>query len=172
LGPIVDLGAVLGLGSVILVMLLGQSRVFYAMSKDGLLPGFFSKIHPRFRTPFAPTLLTGAAVAVPAALLPISVLGHMVNIGTLLAFAIVCASVIVLRIRRPDLERPFRTPGYPWVPILGVLSSVALMTFLPLETWERLGIWMAAGLLVYALYGRRHSRVRAHRNAAASAATR
>jgi APA family basic amino acid/polyamine antiporter len=172
LGPIVDLGAVLGLGSVILVMLLGQSRVFYAMSKDGLLPGFFSRIHPRFRTPFAPTLLTGAAVAVPAALLPISVLGHMVNIGTLLAFAIVCASVIVLRIRRPDLERPFRTPGYPWVPILGVLSSVALMTFLPLETWERLGIWMAAGLLVYALYGRRHSRVRAHRNAAALAGPR
>jgi APA family basic amino acid/polyamine antiporter len=169
LSPIVDFGAVLGLGSVILVMLLGQSRVFYAMSKDGLLPGFFSKIHPRFRTPFLPTLMTGAVVAIPAALLPIGVLGHMVNIGTLLAFAIVCASVIVLRVRRPDLDRPFRVPGYPWVPVCGVLTSVALMTFLPVETWERLGIWMGAGLLVYAFYGRRHSRVRAHRTAGESA---
>jgi APA family basic amino acid/polyamine antiporter len=172
LGPIVDLGAVLGLGSVMLVMLLGQSRVFYAMSKDGLLPGLFSKIHPRFRTPFVPTLLTGVAVAIPAALLPISVLGHMVNIGTLLAFAIVSGSVIVLRVRRPDLERPFRAPGYPWVPICGVLSSLGLMSFLPVETWERLGLWMALGLLVYAFYGRRHSRVRAHRTAAVSAPSR
>ncbi len=157
---IVDLGAVLGLGSVMLVLLLGQSRVFYAMSRDGLLPGVFSKIHPRFRTPFLPTLITGAIVAIPAALFPIAVLGHMVNIGTLLAFVIVCASVIVLRIKHPDLPRPFKVPGYPWVPACGVLTSVALMLFLPVETWERLAIWLVLGLLVYVGYGRRHSKVR------------
>jgi len=158
---LVDLGAVLGLGSVMLVMLLGQSRVFYAMSRDGLLPGVFSRIHPRFRTPFTTTLITGVVVAIPAALFPIGVLGHMVNIGTLLAFVIVCASVIVLRIRRPDLPRPFRVPGYPWVPGLGVLSSLGLMASLPVETWQRLGIWLALGLLVYGSYGLRHSKVRA-----------
>lgn len=162
---LVDLGAVLGLGSVLLVMLLGQSRVFYAMSRDGLLPPFFSRIHPRFRTPTAPTLATGLVVAVPAGLLPISVLGHMVNIGTLLAFAIVCGSVIVLRVRRPDVERPFAVPGYPFVPILGVLTSVGLMTFLPIETWVRLGAWLAFGVVVYSFYGRKHSKVRALRRA-------
>jgi basic amino acid/polyamine antiporter, APA family len=157
----VDLGAVLGLGSVMLVMLLGQSRVFYAMSHDGLLPPFFSKIHPRYRTPFVPTLLTGIVVSIPAALFPIDVLGHMVNIGTLLAFVIVCASVIVLRIKHPDLPRPFTVPGYPWVPACGVLSSFGLMTFLPSETWERLAIWLALGLIVYFAYSRKHSKVQA-----------
>ena len=156
----VDLGAVLGLGSVILVMLLGQSRIFYAMSRDGLLPAFFSRIHPRFRTPMMPTMLTGAVVAIPAALFPVSVLGHMVNIGTLLAFAVVCASVIVLRVKRPDLERPFKTPFYPWTPILGIICSFGLMSFLPIETWERLGIWLALGLVVYFAYGRKRSRLR------------
>jgi basic amino acid/polyamine antiporter, APA family len=155
----VDLGAVLGLGSVMLVMLLGQSRVFYAMSRDGLLPPFFSKIHPRYRTPFVPTLLTGIVVSIPAALFPIDVLGHMVNIGTLLAFVIVCASVIVLRIKHPDLPRPFTVPGYPWVPACGVLSSFGLMTFLPQETWERLAIWLVLGMIVYFAYGRKHSKV-------------
>ena len=161
LGWIVDLGALLGLGSVILATLLGQSRVFYAMSRDGLLPGVFSRLHRRFRTPFVQTLGMGAAVAVPAALFPIDVLGHMVSIGTLLAFAIVCTSVMVLRIRRPDLERPFKVPGYPFVPICGVATSVALMCFLPIETWARLGVWMALGMLIYVLYGRKHSKVRA-----------
>jgi APA family basic amino acid/polyamine antiporter len=164
LGWIVDLGAVLGLGSVMLVMLLGQSRVFYAMSRDGLLPPVFSKIDPRFRTPFVPTLATGVAVAIPAALFPISVLGHMVNIGTLLAFAIVCASVIVLRMKHPDLPRPFKVPGYPWVPACGVLTSIALMLFLPVETWERLAIWLLLGMVVYFAYGRRHSKVQALAN--------
>ncbi len=158
---IVELGAVLGIGSVMLVMLLGQSRVFYAMSRDGLLPRVFSKIHPRFRTPFWTTLATGVLVALPAALFPIGVLGNMVNIGTLLAFVIVSASVIVLRIRRPDLPRPFKTPGYPVVPALGILTSLALMAFLPLDTWLRLGIWLVIGLFIYFLYGVRHSKVRA-----------
>ena len=161
LGWVVDLGAVLGLGSVILATLLGQSRVFYAMSRDGLLPEIVSRVHPRFRTPFVQTLAMGVMVAVPAALFPIDVLGHMVSIGTLLAFVIVCSSVIVLRIRRPDLERPFRVPAYPLVPICGVATSVALMGCLPIETWARLGVWLALGLAIYLLYGRKHSKVRA-----------
>ncbi|MCW5980406.1 MAG: amino acid permease [Bryobacteraceae bacterium] len=159
LGPFVDLGAVMGLASVMLVMLLGQSRIFYAMSRDGLLPPIFSRIHPRFRTPFVPQLVIGAVVSIPAALFPITALGHMVNIGTLLAFVIVCASVIVLRVRQPDLPRPFKVPGYPVVPALGVLCSFALMLFLPLETWERLFIWLALGMAIYFLWGRRHSKV-------------
>jgi APA family basic amino acid/polyamine antiporter len=160
LSILVDLGAVLGLGSVMLVMLLGQSRVFYAMSRDGLLPKAFSHIHPRFRTPFATTLATGIVVAIPAALLPISVLGHMVNIGTLLAFVIVCLAVIILRVRRPDLHRPFKAPFFPALPILGILSSFGLMLGLPFETWERLLIWLALGMLIYFAYGRRNSVVR------------
>ena len=158
---VVELGAVLGLASVMLVMLLGQSRVFYSMSKDGLLPEVFSRVHPRFRTPHIITMLTGVVVAIVAGLLPIRVLATMVNIGTLLAFVIVSASVIVLRIKRPDLPRPFKTPGYPVVPALGVLTSLGLMAFLPLDTWLRLGIWLLIGLLIYFLYGMRHSKVRA-----------
>jgi APA family basic amino acid/polyamine antiporter len=161
LGSVVDLGAVLGLGSVILATLLGQSRVFYAMSRDGLLPGIFSRVHPRFRTPFVQTIVTGVMVAVPAALLPIDVLGHMVSIGTLLAFVIVCSSVMILRVRQPDLERPFKVPGYPLIPICGIATSLSLMGFLPLETWARLGAWLALGLLIYLFYGRQHSKVRA-----------
>jgi APA family basic amino acid/polyamine antiporter len=160
LGILVDLGAVLGLASVMLVMLLGQSRVFYAMSRDGLLPEAFSQIHPRFRTPFGTTLATGVVVAIPAALFPIAVLGHMVNIGTLLAFVIVCLAVIILRVRRPDLHRPFKAPFFPALPILGILSSLALMLGLPYETWERLFIWLALGMLIYFLYSRRNSLAR------------
>ncbi len=161
LSTFVELGAVLGLGSVMLVMLLGQSRVFYAMSRDGLLPAVFSRIHPKFRTPYIVTILTGVVVAVIAGLFPIVVLGEMVNIGTLLAFVIVSASVIVLRIRRPDLPRPFKTPGYPVVPILGVLTSLGLMAFLPWDTWLRLGVWLVIGLFIYLGYGVRHSKVQA-----------
>ena len=154
---LVDLGAVLGLGSVMLVMLLGQSRIFYAMSRDGLLPAAFSRVHPRFRTPFGTTLATGIVVAMPAALFPIAVLGHMVNIGTLLAFIIVCVAVIILRKRRPDLHRPFKAPFYPWLPIAGVLSSLGLMLGLPVETWERLFVWLALGMVLYFVYGRKMS---------------
>ena len=162
LGGLVDFGAVLGLASVMLVMLLGQSRIFYAMSRDGLLPPFFSQIHPRFQTPFLPQLCIGAVVCIPAALFPITALGHMVNIGTLLAFVIVCASVMVLRVRQPDLPRAFKVPFYPIVPILGILTSLGLMLFLPIETWERLFVWLALGLAVYFLWGRRHSKVGSH----------
>jgi APA family basic amino acid/polyamine antiporter len=158
---VVELGAVLGLGSVMLVMLLGQSRVFYAMSRDGLLPGIFCRVHPKFRTPHIVTLLTGVVVAIIAGLLPIRVLGEMVNIGTLLAFVIVSLSVIVLRVKRPDLPRPFRTPGYPVVPILGAVCSLALILFLPADTWWRLIVWLVIGLAIYFLYGRRHSKVQA-----------
>lgn len=161
LGWIIDLGALLGLGSVILATLLGQSRVFYAMSRDGLLPEMFSRVHPRFRTPFVQTLVMGVLVAVPAALFPIDVLGHMVSIGTLLAFVIVCSSVMILRVRRPDLERPFQVPAYPLIPICGIATSLALMGFLPIETWARLGAWLALGMVIYVFYGRKHSKVRA-----------
>jgi basic amino acid/polyamine antiporter, APA family len=159
LRPIVKIGAIAGLSSVILVMLLGQPRVFYAMSKDGLLPSVFSKVHPKFRTPYLASALTGVAAMIFAGLLPIGLLGELVSIGTLLAFAIVCAGVLVLRYTDPDRPRPFRTPLVPVVPIAGIAACVYLMSGLPVDTWARLIIWMAIGLLIYFLYGRRHSKV-------------
>lgn len=155
--PIVDLGAVLGLGSVVLVMLLGQSRVFYAMSQDGLLPPWVGRIHPRFRTPALTQTLVGLAAAALTGLFPIELLGQLVNIGTLLAFLLVCIGIPILRRTNPALERPFRTPLVPLVPILGALACLALMATLPLDTWIRLGVWMAVGMVVYFAYGRRHS---------------
>jgi APA family basic amino acid/polyamine antiporter len=157
MGWIVDLGAVLGLGSVVLVMLLGQSRVFYAMSRDGLLPPWVGRIHPRFRTPALTQVLVGIVACALTGLFPIELLGQLVNIGTLLAFVLVCIGIPILRKTNPTLERPFRTPLVPWVPILGALACVALMATLPLDTWIRLGVWMTIGLVVYFLYGRRHS---------------
>jgi APA family basic amino acid/polyamine antiporter len=158
---LVKLGAIFGLGSVMLVMLLGQSRVFFSMSKDGLLPRWASAIHPRFRTPWISSILIGLFVAVFAALFPIGLLGELVSIGTLLAFIIVSASVWVLRVRRPDLHRPFRTPWVPVVPILAIGVSGALMASLPLATWLRLVVWLAIGMVLYFAYGKRHSRVQA-----------
>ena len=158
---LVKIGAIFGLATVMLVMLLGQSRVFYSMSKDGLLPEWASRIHPRFRTPYISTLLVGGVVAVFAALIPLSILGQLVSIGTLLAFMIVCAGVWVLRRRRPGLPRAFRTPWVPVVPILGIVTSGGLMASLPSDTWLRLVIWTIIGLAIYAMYGRHHSRVRA-----------
>jgi APA family basic amino acid/polyamine antiporter len=159
LRPIVKIGAIAGLSSVILVMLLGQPRVFYSMSKDGLLPEVFSRVHPRFQTPWLASALTGTAAMVTAGLLPIGLLGELVSIGTLLAFVIVCAGVLVLRYSDPDIPRPFRTPLVPLVPGLGILSCAYLMYGLPLDTWARLIIWMAVGLVIYFLYGRFHSKL-------------
>lgn len=156
---IVKLGAIAGLGSVMLVMLLGQSRVFYSMAHDGLLPGWAGKVHQRFRTPYISSITVGLFVATFASLIPIGVLGELVSIGTLLAFVIVCAGVWVLRVRRPDLPRPFRTPWVPVVPALGIVVSGAMMAGLPGTTWLRLLIWLVIGMVIYLSYGRRHSRV-------------
>lgn len=155
----VDVGAVLGLGSVILVMLLGQSRVFYSMSRDGLLGNWASAVHPKFRTPYLSTIFTGIAVALATGILPLQLLGQLVNIGTLLAFVLVCVGVLVLRKSRPDLHRPFRVPWVPFVPVMGVLCCLGLMATLPGDTWLRLIVWLAIGLVIYFFYGRKHSRV-------------
>ncbi len=155
-----DVGAVLGIGSVILVMLLGQSRVFYSMARDGLLGPWAGKVHPRFRTPYLSTIYTGVAVCFATGLLPLQLLGTWVNIGTLLAFVLVCAGVWILRHTRPDLERPFRAPLVPLVPVLGIVSCLGLMLTLPLDTWLRLFVWLVLGLAIYFGYGRRHSTLR------------
>src|SRR5262249_19818472 len=144
--------------SVLLVMMLSAPRVFLAMARDGLLPtGFFGAVHERFRTPWKSTILIGAFVAVLAGFLPIDELLHLTNIGTLFAFVIVCAAVMVMRRTNPDASRPFRCPLVPVVPILGILCCSVLMFSLPAKNWWRLVVWMAIGLVLYFLYGRRHS---------------
>jgi APA family basic amino acid/polyamine antiporter len=159
LQPIVNIGAILGLASVVLVMLMGQPRIFYSMSRDGLLPAVFGKVHPKFQTPYVTTILTGTVAAIVAGLFDVGTLAELVNIGTLLAFVIVCAGVIVLRYKSPNMERPFRTPFVPLVPILGILICGYIMTGLPRETWERLVVWLIIGLVIYFTYGKRHSRI-------------
>jgi APA family basic amino acid/polyamine antiporter len=156
---LVLIGTIMGLSTVMLVMLLGQSRVFFSMSRDGLLPQWAGKVHPRFRTPWISSIVVGVFVAFLPAILPIGILNEMTSIGTLLAFVIVCAGVWVLRVRRPDLHRPFKTPFVPVVPILGIIASVLLMVFLPLATWIRLVIWLIIGMVIYLTYGRKNSRV-------------
>jgi APA family basic amino acid/polyamine antiporter len=156
---LVKIGAVFGLGTVMLVMLLGQSRVFFSMSRDGLLPKWASAIHPRFRTPWISTIAVGVVVAILPAFLPVGRLAELVNIGTLLAFTIVCAGVWVLRVRHPDLHRPFKTPLVPLVPILGILSALYLMSNLPLITWTVMVGWLLIGLVIYFGYSIRHSKV-------------
>jgi APA family basic amino acid/polyamine antiporter len=157
---VVNAGALAGLSTVMLVMLLGQSRVFYSMANDGLLWKWASDIHPRFRTPWKSTAIVGLAVAIVGSLVPIGSLGQMVSIGTLLAFVIVCAAVWILRIRRPDLERPFRTPWVPFVPIMGIIVSLGLMAGLNGVTWLRLIVWLIIGMVIYFTYGVKHSKVR------------
>jgi basic amino acid/polyamine antiporter, APA family len=162
----IDVGAVLGLASVILVMLLGQSRVFYSMSRDGLLGRWASSVHPKFRTPYLSTIFTGIAVGLATGMLPLQLLGQLVNIGTLLAFVLVCAGVLILRRTRPDLERPFRTPLVPLVPILGILACFGLMATLPADTWIRLFVWLVIGFAIYFGYGRKHSVLQQERSRA------
>ncbi len=157
---LVDAGVVAGLASVMLVMLFGQSRVLYSMSRDGLLPPWASRIHPRFRTPWITSMVVGCFAAFFSSVLNISELAQLVNIGTLLAFVIVCSGVWVLRARRPNLPRPFKTPWVPWIPILGALISLGMMASLPLVTWIRLVVWLIIGLLIYFFYSRSHSKVR------------
>ena len=149
----------LGIGSVILVMLLGQSRVFYSMSRDGLLGAWAGAVHPRFRTPYRSTIYTGIAVSIATGLLPLQLLGQWVNIGTLLAFVLVCAGVWILRAKRPDLDRPFRTPWVPFVPIMGIVCCLGLMLTLPGDTWLRLAVWLVIGLGIYFWHGRKHSKL-------------
>ena len=156
---IVDLGATLGLASVVLVMLMAQPRVFFSMSNDGLLPPAFAKVHPKFRTPYVPQILTGIVAAVVAGLFPVGLLGQLVSIGTLLAFVIVCVGIIVLRRRSPDMPRPFKTPMVPVVPLLGVAFCLGLMVSLGLDTWIRLVVWMAIGFVIYFMYGAKHSKL-------------
>ena len=156
---LISLGAVAGLTSVLLVLMLGQSRVFFAVARDGLLPPAFSKIHPKYRTPYLPTTLTGIAVAIAAGFLPIDDLGEMTSIGTLFAFVLVCIGVWILRRAEPELRRPFRTPLVPIVPALGAFFCLYLMASLREATWIRLIVWLAIGLIIYFSYGRFHSRV-------------
>lgn len=157
LAGLVKLGAIAGLSSVMLVMLMAQPRIFYTMAHDGLLPQFFNELHPKFRTPYKSTILTGVVCAIVAGLLPISLLGELVSIGTLLAFMIVSGGVWYLRVKEPDRERPFKTPLVPLVPILSILSCGYLMYSLPFDTWMRLIIWMVIGIIIYFVYSRRHS---------------
>ena len=163
---LVELGAIAGLSSVMVVLMMAQPRIFYSMSRDGLLPPFARKIHPRFRTPHITSIITGVIVALAAGFTPIGALGELVSIGTLLAFVIVSIGVIFLRYRRPDLHRPFKTPFVPFIPILSALVSFALMLGLPFDTWLRLVIWMAIGLVLYFAYGYKHSELRKRQHAA------
>ena len=158
LKALVKLAIVTGLTSVILVLLLGQSRILYAMACDGLLPSIFAKTHPNFHTPWAANLILMLFVGTIAAFSPIRVVGEMTSIGTLLAFSIVCLGVLILRYRSPHLNRPFKTPGMPWVPLFGVLVCMTMMVFLSFATWMRLILWLILGMLIYFLYSRHHVR--------------
>lgn len=166
---LVELGAIAGLSSVMVVMMMAQPRIFYSMANDGLLPPFAKKIHPRFRTPHITSIITGVIVAIASGFTPIGILGEMVSIGTLMAFVIVSIGVIFLRYQRPELERPFKVPLVPFIPALSALVSLGLMAGLPGATWMRLVIWMAIGIALYFAYGYSHSEVRKRDEALAAA---
>jgi APA family basic amino acid/polyamine antiporter len=157
LSPVIKVSALFGLFSTMLVTLIGQTRIFFSMSRDGLLPALFQRVHPTFRTPHVSTALTGFVVAIAAGVLPIRVLSILVSMGTLLAFVLVCLGILILRRTSPQLERPFRTPGLPWVPLLGTVFCLAQMASLPFQTWVRLVVWLAIGMVIYFGYGRRHA---------------
>jgi APA family basic amino acid/polyamine antiporter len=156
--PFVNVGAVLGLGTVVLVLLLGQARIFYAMSRDGMLPPVFSRVHPQFRTPYVSTIMIGGVAAVLAAFLPHDLLIELVSIGTLAAFVIVCVSVLVLRRTMPHVKRPFRTPLVPIVPVGGILICGAMMAGLPIETWIRFVVWFILGMAVFFFYANHNAK--------------
>jgi APA family basic amino acid/polyamine antiporter len=156
---IIDVGAVIGLTTVVMILLLGQSRIFFAMGRDGLMPPWLSVVHPRFGTPYRSTVIMGVIVAVLAGFIPLAELATLVNIGTLFAFLVVSIAVMVLRRTRPDLPRAFRTPWVPFVPVLSVLGCLFVMINLPVDTWLRFLAWMVIGIVIYAFYGYRHSRV-------------
>ena len=170
IAQVVSFGALAGLTTVMMILMLGQSRVFFAMSRDRLLPPAFARVSERFQTPYRTTLVTGSVVAVLATVLTLDTLADLVNIGTLFAFVVVALGIPVLRRTRPDLERAFRTPLVPVVPILSVLASVYLMLNLPAATWLRFVVWMVVGLFVYFGYGARHSRLRTGADAAGKSA--
>jgi APA family basic amino acid/polyamine antiporter len=155
----IKLGAIAGLSSVILVLLLGQSRVFYSMARDGLLPSFVNRVHPRFRTPWITSIVTGIFVALFSAIFSVREAGSLCSIGTLLAFVIVSIGILVLRVREPNLPRKFKTPAVWFVAPAGALSALALMAALPWPTWRRLIVWFVIGIVVYFAYGVRNSKL-------------
>ncbi len=154
---LVSAGAVAGITSVLLVMLMSQPRIFFAMSRDGLLPQGISKVHPRYGTPYITTIITCVVVAIVAGLTQIQTVGEMTSIGTLFAFAIVCGAVLILRVTRPEVHRPFRVPFGPVFPVLGIVFCVYLMLNLPILTWVRFLVWLDLGMIIYWFYGRTHS---------------
>ena len=166
-GVIVTLGALTGITSVLIVMMLGQPRIFLAMARDGLLPpAFFAAVHPTFKTPWKSTILTGLIVAAAASLLPLNILADLTSIGTLFAFVLVCVAVLIMRRIDPDRPRPFRVPFSPLFPIIGIALCLMLMMSLPGENWLRLCVWLAIGFVLYFAYGSRNSKLRANTAAA------
>ncbi|HVX25239.1 MAG TPA: amino acid permease, partial [Parafilimonas sp.] len=159
LAKLVSFAILLGFSSVILVMLMGQSRVFYTMAKDGLLPSIFQDLHPKFRTPYKSNIVLFVFVGLFAAFVPVSVAGDLTSIGTLFAFVLVCLGVMIMRKRQPGLKRPFRTPAVPLVPILGMIICTAMIVGLPNETLLSAFVWMIIGLFIYFLYSRKNSRL-------------
>jgi len=155
---LISIGAVAGITSVLLVMMLSQPRVLLAIARDGLLPPkFFGAVHEKFRTPWKSTIATGIFVGLLAGFLPLRILAELVNIGTLFAFVVVCSAVLIMRKKHPEAHRPFRAPLFPFVPIMGILTCLVLMFSLPVENWLRLFIWLLIGLIIYFSYGRKHS---------------
>jgi basic amino acid/polyamine antiporter, APA family len=169
---VISIGALAGLTSVVMILMLGQSRVLFAMSRDRLLPPTLAKVHPRYGTPYRITIVTGVIVAIIAGLVPLTELAELVNIGTLFAFLLVSVGVWILRRTRPELPRTFRVPLINVLPWVSAAASLWLMANLPVETWVRFLVWMAVGVLLYTVYGRRHSRFSAESNRADAAARR